>query len=260
MARSTKKNEALFMTATQFKEGNFDKAIIPLGSTEAHGLHLPIGTDTLVSYHLAKRIADECEGMMVLPPVVVSYSGNYDSFPFSMSLSYDTCTNVIYDYIESCVRNGITRIVMINNHDGNSAPAEIASRKIKEKYPQVRMGICDWWEAIDKHLPDDFFEHMRGSGHGGEFETSNCYYLFPEYCQPEYAADIIPELPDFIEMKWDFGELTDRGQTGGAKSATKEKGEHTVKLCVKLFSDEVKKLDANNWDYTTPGHHQMELK
>lgn len=255
----SKKNEVLFMTARQYKEIGFDKVVIPLGSTEAHGYHLPIGCDTLVSYKLAKKVADQCDGMLVSTPLVVGYSMHYDSFPYSMSLSYETCAHVIYDYIESAIRNGIEKILLISNHDGNSAPCEIATRRIKEKYPNVRIAACDWWAGIANYLPADFFESPGGLGHGGEFETSAAYYLFKELCEPEYAADIMPVLPDYLDVKWDFSELTDRGQTGAATKGSEEKGKVMIETAVAQIVKEVKALDAKNWDYTTPGHCQKPL-
>lgn len=252
-------NEVMNMTALQFMEGKFDKVVIPLGSTEAHGYHLPIGCDTFIASKLAKRVADECEGMLVLPPLVVGYSRHYDSFPFSMSLSYETTGRVIYDYIESAIQNGIDRILLISNHDGNSAPCEYASRMIKEKYPNARIMTCDWWVGIGKNLPKDFFEIDNGMGHGGEFETSAAYYLFKELCQPEHAVNIVPDLPKFVEAKWDFSEITDRGQTGGALAGSEEKGKVMIETAISLIVKDIKALDAKNWDYTTPGHCQKPL-
>ncbi|MDR1765281.1 MAG: creatininase family protein, partial [Lachnospiraceae bacterium] len=132
-------HELLKLTSHQVQSGGYDKAILAVGSCEAHGPHLASGTDTLVSYMLSVKIADRCKGLLVLPPITVGYSAHYDSFPVTLTLSYDTCTAVIYDNLESCIRNGITRLVIMNGHDGNIAPIEIASRKIKEKYPQARI-------------------------------------------------------------------------------------------------------------------------
>ena len=139
-------NELWKMTAHQVKEGNFTKAILAIGSCEAHGQHVAEGCDTLVSYRLSKQIADQIEGLLVLPPITVGYSAHYDSFPFSLTLSYDTITSVIYDMVESVIRNGITHIILMNGHDGNIAPIEIASRKIKEAYPEVQIAsLTQWW-------------------------------------------------------------------------------------------------------------------
>ena len=166
-------NELMKLTAHQVKEGKFDKAILAIGSCEAHGQHLASGTDTLVSYMLSCRIADRGKGLLVLPPITVGYSAHYDSFPFSLTMGYDTITQVIYDYIESTIRNGSTHIFLMNGHDGNIAPIEIASRKIKEKYPEARIAALPaWWVTAGELLPPDTFEVWNGLGHAGEGESS----------------------------------------------------------------------------------------
>ena len=188
--------------------------------------------------------------MLVLPPVMVGYSGHYDSFPFSLTLSYDTITQVIYDLIESVIRNGITRIFLMNGHDGNIAPIEIASRKIKEKYPEVQIAaLTQWWVAAGNLLPKDTFEVWNGLGHAGEGETSIAYYLFPEWCEPELATCVIPSLPDEIDIKWDFSELTDTAQTGDATKASAEKGKKMNDVIVEHVVKALQELDAKDWKY-----------
>ena len=234
------------------RSGNlqFTKAILAIGSCEAHGQHIAEGCDTLVAYKLSKQIADRVDGMLVLPPVTVGYSGHYDSFPFSLTLSYDTTTQVIYDLIESVIRNGITRIFLMNGHDGNIAPIEIASRKIKEKYPDVQIAaLTQWWVAAGNLLPKDTFEVWNGLGHAGEGETSIAYYLFPEWCEPELATCVIPSLPDEIDIKWDFSELTDTAQTGDATKASAEKGKKMNDVIVEHVVKALQELDAKDWKY-----------
>lgn len=131
-------NELWKMTAHQVKEANFTKAIISIGSCEAHGQHIAEGCDTLVAYKLSKQIADQVDGMMVIPPITIGYSAHYDSFPFSLTLSYDTTIAVLYDTIESVLRNGINHIFIMNGHDGNIAPIEIASRKLKRNIRRLK--------------------------------------------------------------------------------------------------------------------------
>lgn len=77
-------NEIWKMTSHQIEESHFDKAILAIGSCEAHGRHLAEGCDTLVSYRLSCQVADRCEGTMVLPPIPYGYSGHYDTFPFTV--------------------------------------------------------------------------------------------------------------------------------------------------------------------------------
>lgn len=246
-------HELMKMTAHQVKEGNYDKVILAIGSCECHGEHLAEGTDTLVSYMLSCKVAERVKGLLVLPPITVGYSAHYDTFPFSLTLGYDTVTQVIYDVIESVLRNGVTKIFLMNGHDGNIAPIEIASRKIKEKYPQARIAALPaWWVTAGDLLPEGTFEVWNGLGHAGEGESSIAYYLYPQWCQPEYASCVVPDrLPPYVDVKWDFSELTDCGATGDATKATAEKGEKMTEVLVDCVSDVINQLDKCNWEYRT---------
>lgn len=246
-----KNNELLKLTANQVVSGSYNKAILAVGSCEAHGRHLASGTDTFVSYMLSCKVADEVDGLLVLPPVTVGYSAHYDTFPFSLTLRYETVTEVVFDIMESTIRNGIERIFVMNGHDGNNAPIEIASRRIKERYPKARIAVLPaWWATAGELLPKDTFEVWGGLGHAGEGESSIAYHLFPEWCEPELAAGVVPDhLPEHIEIKWDFAEITDNAATGDPTKGTAEKGEKMTRALVGCVVDAIKKLDAANWDY-----------
>ena len=249
-------NELMKLTAHQVKEGKYNKAILANGSCEAHGQHIAEGCDTIVSYELSKKVADEVDGLLVLPPITVGYSGHYDTFPFTLTLKYDTVTQVIYDIMESVVRNGINRIFLMNGHDGNIAPMEIASRKLKEVYPDVRIAALPaWWVTAGDLLPEGTFEVWDGLGHAGEGETSIAYYLFPQYCEPDQATCVVPDkLPKYVEMKWDFAEITNTAQTGDATKATAKKGEMMTDVLVKCVAETIRELDAMDWNYCSKQH------
>lgn len=246
-------HELLKLTAHQVKEGNYDKAILAVGSCEAHGQHLAEGTDTLVSYMLSRKIADNVKGLLVLPPITVGYSAHYDTFPFTLTLSYETTIRVIYDIVESTLRNGIKNIFIMNGHDGNIAAIEIAARQIKEKYPEARIAtLPTWWVTAGELLPEGTFEVWNGLGHAGEGESSLAYYLYPQWCQPELASCVIPDhLPANIEIKWDFAELTNTATTGDATKATAQKGKLMADALVDCVVEAIKELDSRGWDYTT---------
>lgn len=248
-----KNHELLKLTAHQVLAGSYDKAILPVGSCEAHGNHLASGTDTFVSHMLSCQIANQVGGLLVLPPVTVGYSAHYDSFPFSLTLGYETITHMLYDILESTIRNGIERIFIMNGHDGNIAPIEIAARRIKEKYPTARIAsLPAWWVTAGELLPEGTFEVWNGLGHAGEGESSIAYHLFPQWCEPELADSVMPDhLPEHIEIKWDFAEITDNAATGGATKATAEKGEKMAKALVDCIVGAIKELDARSWDYSS---------
>jgi len=246
-------HEALKMTARQFKDGGYDKAILALGSCEAHGQHLPLGTDTLVSYMLSCKVADQVKGTLVLPPVAVGVSEHYAAFPFTLYVKADTMTAVIRDILRTTILNGITRIFIFNGHDGNIAPIETAAREVKMEFPQARIiAMNDWWIAAGKLLPKDTFQVWDGLGHAGEGETSIALRLFPDWCQMEYAAGVIPDrLPPFMDVKWAFSELTNTAATGDPTKGTAQKGEKMENVLVSLVVETLKKLDAAGWDYSS---------
>lgn len=246
-------HELLKLTANQVTSRQYNKAILAVGSCEAHGLHLASGTDTLVSYMLSCQVAENFNDLLVLPPITVGYSAHYDSFPFTLTLGYDTVTQVIYDVVESVLRNGIEHIFILNGHDGNIAPIEIASRKIKEAYPNAKIAALPaWWVTAGELLPPDTFEVWNGLGHAGEGETSIAYYLYPQWNEPELAKGYVPDnLPPYVDVKWDFSELTDVAATGDPTKATVEKGKLMADALTKAVVEAIQKLDEINWDYRT---------
>lgn len=244
----------LKMTGNQYINGKkFDKAILAVGSCENHGYHLPFGTDTLVSSMLAEKVAGQVEGLLVLPPVNVGVSYHYAHFPFTLTLQPETLINVLKDILRSVIKNGIKKIFIMNGHDGNIAPIEIATRSIKVECPGVKIASLDaWWVTAGKLLPPDTFEVWDGLGHAGEGETSIGLALFPELMEMQHARGVVPNLPDNVEIKWNFAELTNTGATGDPTRATAEKGRKMVDVLLKAIVDFIKDMDARDWNYSSP--------
>lgn len=244
--------EAMNITGYAFKNGNFDKTILAVGSCENHGWHLPLGTDTHVSYKLSNKIAEKVDGLLVLPPVTVGYSQHYSHFPFTLSLRSETLVEVLKDILTSVVKNGITKIFIMNGHDGNIAPIELASRAVKMMYPEVKIASLDaWWVAAGKLLPQDTFEVWDGLGHAGEGETSIALSMFGELVDMNHAQGVVPNLPANIDIKWNFAELTDCGATGDPTKATAEKGTKMEEVLVDLIVNFLQKMDECGWKYNS---------
>lgn len=245
-------HEALKITGHAYLQGGYDKAILAVGSCENHGQHLPLGTDTLVSYKLALKIAAQVDGLLVLPPITIGYSEHYSHFPFTLSLRSETLVEVLKDILRSVLKNGIQRIFIMNGHDGNIAPIEIASRAVKMEYPEARIASLDaWWVAAGQLLPPDTFEVWGGLGHAGEGETSIALSLFGDLVEMEHARGVVPNLPPHVDIKWNFAELTDAGATGDPTKATAEKGRLMEEVLVRTVVQFLKDMDARGWRYNS---------
>ena len=244
----------LNMTGNQYRNGkNFDKVILAVGACENHGYHLPFGTDTLVSTALSEKVADQVDGLLVLPSINVGMSQHYTHFPFTLSLQPETLVAVLKDILRSVIKNGIKKIFIMNGHDGNIAPIEIASRTIKMENPEVKIAsLGAWWVTAGQLLPPGTFEVWDGLGHAGEGETSIGLALFPELIEMEHAKGVVPNLPDTIEIKWNFAELTNTGASGDPTKATAEKGHKMVDVLVETMVKFFKDMDDRDWNYSSP--------
>lgn len=234
----------------KYKMHKFTKAMFNVGSLENHGDHLPFGTDCLVSYLLAKEVADHFDDILLLPPLYYGMSEHYKDFPFTISLRYETMTELLRDILLSLHREGIYRVFIFNGHDGNSAPIEIAARSVKVAHPEMKIAVQDaWWITAGQLLPPGTFEVWNGLGHAGEGETSIALELFPHLVEMEYARGVVPKLPPHADLKWKFNELTNTGATGDPSKGTKEKGAAMRKVLVDAVVEFIRYLDSVDWEY-----------
>ena len=245
--------EVQHLNGSDWKTRPFEKVILPLGSLENHGWHLPFGTDALTAYLVALDIAARLPNTVVLPPVNYGMSEHYKSFSFTVSLQFDTETAIIRDILESVYREGIRKVFIMNGHDGNIAPIEVAARTFKVAHSDFKIVSLDaWWKMVGDVLPPDFFEVWNGLGHAGEGETSVCMALFPDLCEPSKAAGVVPHLPPHVDVKWTFNELTNVGASGDPTKASLEKGKKMREILVDTVVGILTDLDKNDWDYRSP--------
>jgi creatinine amidohydrolase len=250
-----KKNplEVQHLTSANFAATPFEKVILPLGSLESHGGHLPFGTDAMTAHLVALDIAARVPRTAVLPPLNYGVSEHYKDFPFTISVSFETEIAFLRDIFESIHREGIRKVFVMNGHDGNISPIEVAGRSAKVAHPEMKIVSLDaWWNMVGDLVPPDFFQVWKGLGHGGEGETSICLELFPDLCDMSKAKGVTPHLPKYVDIKWLFNELTNTGTSGDPTKGTPEKGKKMrqvlVDAVVKILTD----LDANGWDYRSP--------
>jgi creatinine amidohydrolase/Fe(II)-dependent formamide hydrolase-like protein len=152
----------------RFKQ--LDIALLPVGSIEQHGPHLPLDTDAFDAKYLARRIANACSDPkpLILPNISYGVSYHHDEFKGTVSISNDTLAKLVYDIGISVSRNGIKKLVIINGHGGNSPALNHAAQMINR---DAHIFVCvDTGETSDVDIyalvetPNDV--------HAGEIETS----------------------------------------------------------------------------------------
>ncbi len=234
------------------KKVKFDKAILAVGATEYHGEHLPYGTDTIVARRLAEEVAKRVDGLLVLPPIPYGMSLHYASFPIAVTLTSETLISALRDVFSSLIRHGINKLFIVNGHDGNIAPIEVATREFKMEHPEMKICVLEeWWIVAGRLLPRGTFEVWDGLGHAGEGETSIMLAMNPELVEMKYAKGVVPDLPCHIQIKWAFEELTPYGVTGDPTKATKEKGEKMMEALINHTVSFIRNMDKKNWKYGT---------
>ncbi|MGH9981234.1 MAG: creatininase family protein [Nitrososphaeraceae archaeon] len=250
------KNDELFligeMNAHQIKKKVNDKtvAVLIFGSCENHGDHLPFGSDFIFPFELAKRVAVKIENLIILPPIPYGVSSHHKKFYMTISIGTNTLISLIENLLESVYNNGVHKILIINGHDGNIAPIEIAARNTKDRYPNITIACLEsWWELIGKISPDTF-NVWDGLGHGGEAETSAMMTIRPDLVNKNnIPEDTIPNLPKHIRIFWTMDELTKTGATGSPNNGSVQKGDVICRILEDILISFLLDMENNRWKY-----------
>ena len=225
--------------------------LLIFGACENHGDHMPFGSDFIMPFELAKRVAARYgKKMVIFPPIPYGVSSHHKDFFMTVSFEPDTMMNVIRDILQSLINNNIRRILIINGHDGNIAPIELASRIIKERNPKVVISCLESWWTLVGSIDKDLFDVWEGLGHGGEAETSAMLAVRPDLVNMAVAPkDVIPKLPDNVRIYWKFNELTETGATGAPRKATRTKGDRIISILENVLLAFILDMEKNQWRY-----------
>jgi creatinine amidohydrolase len=153
-----------------------DMVIIPLGSTEQHGPHLPLGSDSYEALGMSRRISERT-GVVVAPVLTVGYSVYHTGFPGSLSLSPRTMEQALFEVVESLIGHGFRRILFFNYHGGNNIVQSNLVHRINHTTEAVAVAIGHGGPIQSAGGED---EDGLMDWHAGESETSIMLHLHPE--------------------------------------------------------------------------------
>ncbi len=155
----------------EFKEAlkDTDLAILPMGVNEAHGPHLPLGTDFMIPEWLAERLAEELNAL-IAPPIRYGVVTGLSGYWGSISLRESTLESLVYDVLRELSNNGFERVIILNGH-GGSGQVRAATNAMKRAWVDtgLKSAMINWWELA----PEVVAQIFRGSGgHAGVDETA----------------------------------------------------------------------------------------
>ena len=251
---SAREGKALFlqeMTWTDVQEylRSSDMVIIPLGSTEQHGPHLPLGTDYYLATGVLEKISAKT-GVIVAPVLFVGYSEYHSGFPGTLSIKPDTMVQVLFESAQMLLKYGFRRLMFFNSHGGNN----IVQQKIIHRINQETEAVA---AAIGYGGPIQVEDEEFFDWHAGIEETSDMLYLKPELVRMERAEKPVirfsPKMQELLALSKNSPELegiwaslfatpTETGKGGASrdlssngvwclsdpKQATRERGEKDV--------------------------------
>ncbi|MGI2329202.1 creatininase family protein [Planococcus sp. YIM B11945] len=208
-------------------------AILPIGAVEAHGPHLPLGTDNFLAERLAEKVAERT-GAFVLPTLPYGQVWSLKNFPGSINISNESLIGLLVDMGISLHQQGFGVFAMINGHLGNAVALKEAARKLYEEVPELKV-LYLFYPGVKK-VTDEVRETPSAHAsyfHACEVETSYMLYLAEEKVDMSRAITDIPDIPmsaDVTPTPWE--DFTRSAVLGDAKLATKEKGEKIITVAI----------------------------
>lgn len=209
-------------------ESQVDTAIIPVGATEQHGPHLPLGVDWMLANAVAEGVGEKLNAY-VLPAMPFGASQAHKGFRGSVWIDHNTLAAVVKDLAHCLMEQGFRRIVIMNMHGGNIV-LKVAVRELNFNHPDCRVLLVFPQSVASKDLVG-VIDHIAVEGHAGEFETSMMLHLHPGLVQgpgPDCLPDVPPDFLDYLPMQ----PATPTGVWGYASFASSEKGERAFNIVV----------------------------
>jgi creatinine amidohydrolase len=226
-------------TSTDEADRNASIAVLPIGSFEQHGSHLPLATDSIVAYAIAEALANQY-GLLLLPPLTISCSHEHHDFAGTVSISAATLYAVVGDVVVSLEQRGIRKLVLVNGHGGNYVLGNIVQEGNVGERRMALFPHRDDWEQARKvgGLVTSNHEDM----HGGELETSILLHATPDQVRDGADDWVAPERTHLHEIG--VGEYSKSGIIGRPSLASADKG--------RLVLDELVRLAKAHLNHLTP--------
>jgi len=220
--------------------------LIPTGSLEQHGRHLPLFTDSLIVTAVAEEVEKRLPSEVILAPTLwLGASGHHLAFPGSLSASFETFIGAIVDTVESLVPHGFTKFYVLNGHGGNTDPIGVALRKLKSNHLNLVFVKSGYYEFAATTIAECLQGPLKEMAHACEAETSLVLHLKPSLVKVDKLKDDgLMASPQIRGVIHHFDQMTEDGSYGYATLANAEKGKRIFESAVQGLTDDMHSLFA----------------
>jgi creatinine amidohydrolase len=213
---------------------------LPFGSTEEHGRHLPLDTDTMQVYATVAAAA-ALHKTFVAPPLHYGICRSTSEHPGTVTLSSDTFRALVRDLVRGFYGQGLRNFILISGHAGKThigALVEVGEEMLKE-FADIRLAVINEYDFC--YRAGSGIIEVAGDSHAGEVETARIQYLFPELVKGSSEREF-PDFPEYILVR-NKRAYWSGGVWGDPAFASPEKGEQLCRLTAAALAEFVREFE-----------------
>jgi len=219
-------------------EEGYRAVIVPIGSVEQHGHHLPLATDAYLGEALARRLAERLGKTLVAPVIRPGCSVHHMAFPGTLDVTPQTLMQVVKDVCASLDHHGFETIILLPSHGGNFAPVATITQEIAPKLKASLVALTDLMGLITKMQEgavEAGISREAVGGHACAGETSVLLAYKPELVRREAMRPgyIGPFTSKYVRKG--FKAVTPTGVLGDPRPSTKEAGEKIIEKVTEMY-------------------------
>ncbi len=244
------------------KQFQYEVAVLPLGATEPHNLHLPYGTDMYEASAVGEQICEAAwqrgAKVVLLPTIPYGTETNMRALPLAINVNPSTLHRLVGDIVESLVGSGIRKVVLLNSHGGNDLKPLL--RELHGATP-AQVCLCNWFHV----LKDEYHEVFeQPEDHAGEMETSFALAWFPELVDHNPDGTLTGDSGQAAATRFEainrgwvsitrpWHLLTTNTGSGNPHAASAEKGRRLMEILVERLGTFLVELAAAELDERFP--------
>lgn len=222
-------------TAVEEAERGAGVAVLPVGSFEQHGEHLPLATDAIIAHIIAQQLATSFN-LLALPPITVACSHEHEGLNAgTVSISAKTLHSIVTDTADSLARMGIRKLAIVSAHGGNYVLSNVVQ---EANVTERRMLLYPSREAVAAaRAAAGCVTNTHDDMHAGEWETSILLHAAPSLVREGWRQhdNAAPNRPDLLTVG--MRGYAPNGVIGQPSAATAAKGAAILDVLTKLFAE-----------------------